>query len=178
MHHHMGGPGQMDPMMMDPEGQYGNGQIDPPVDPLEHGDDANSMSGPTASSLMGGAQNRLREKRMNKTKDKAQRPDLSTKLGNKNMPSPLGEGTLGDESTWNTDGESSYGTSLVSGSSYTDTTNPNERNSRRALILQMAKARMKSSKEAEKKEGKGGNDTSLDAPQDELEDEVAGLELD
>ena len=67
---------------------------------------------------------------------------------------------------------------MVSGSSYTDTTNPNERNSRRALILQMAKARMKSSKEADKKEGKGGNDTSLDAPQDELEDEVAGLELD
>lgn len=183
MHHQMGGPGQME--MMDPEGQYGNGQIDPPVDPsvIPHnqhqgGDDANSVSSPTKSSLMGGAQNRLREKRMNKTKDKAQRPDLSTKLGNKNMPPPLGEGTVADDSTWNTDGESSYGTSLVSGSSYTDTTNPNERNSRRALILQMAKARMKSSKEADKKEGKGGNDTSLDAPQDELEDEVAGLELD
>lgn len=181
MHHQMGGPGQMGPMM-DPEGQYGNGQVDPPVDPsvIPHqgGDDANSVSNPTTSSLMGGAQNRLREKRMNKMKDTAQRPDLSTKLGNKNLPSPLGEGTLAEDSTWNTDGESSYGTSLVSGSSYTDTTNPNERNSRRALILQMAKARMKSSKEADKKGGKGGNDTSFDAPQDELEDEVAGLELD
>lgn len=98
----------------------------------------------------------------------------------------------GDDSTWDsrTEGESSYGTSLVSGaSSFTDTTNPNERNSRRALILQMAKARMKNVKEssnaaaeknnAESDKGKaGGENTSLEAPQDEMVDEVAGLELD
>ena len=83
---------------------------------------------------------------------------------------------MGDDSTWDdtrTDGESSYGSST-----YTDNT-PNERSSRRALILQMAKKRMNSVKEASAAEKKKGeNDTSLDAPQDELGDEMEGLELD
>jgi len=103
-------------------------------------------------------------------------------------------GGVGDDSTWDTrtDGESSYGTSLVSGSSYTDTTNPNERNSRRALILQMAKARMKSVKAPEKQNATNADEqrghqepiynTNPGAPGDEFGDEfvdeVAGLELD
>jgi len=56
------------------------------------------------------------------------------------------------EDSWETrtDAESSLGTSLVSAESsmYTDSTNPNEKSSRRALILQMAKARMKNVKES------------------------------
>ena len=90
-----------------------------------------------------------------------------------------------DDGTWETrtEGESSYGTSLVSGSSiYTDNTNPNERNSRRALILQMAKARMKNVKQAanaEKKETETIQESAAEmAPRDELVDEVANLELD
>ena len=76
---------------------------------------------------------------------------------------------------------------MASESTFTDATNPNERNSRRALILQMAKARMKNVKEqttaveknAEVEQGQQEEgDVNLDAPQDELVDEVAGLELD
>lgn len=91
---------------------------------------------------------------------------------------------VGDDSTWDTrtDGDSSYGTSLVSGSSFTDTTNPSERNSRRALILQMAKARMKNVKEqstGEKNAGQGhGGKGEGVGSAGELGDEVAGLELD
>lgn len=93
------------------------------------------------------------------------------------MPTP--GGTV-DDSTRDTrtDGESSAGTSLVSGSTYTDTTNPNERNSRRALILQMAKARMKNVKELSVAEKNAVAAQGGQAPQDELVDEVAGLELD
>ena len=41
-------------------------------------------------------------------------------------------------------------TSVISGSSvWTDTSNPNDRSSRRALILQMAKARMKQHKSSD-----------------------------
>ncbi len=95
-------------------------------------------------------------------------------------------GTAADDSTWDTrtDAESSYGTSFVSGSSYTDATNPNERNSRRALILQMAKARMKNVKEASVAEKSGNEGQRDEAPHQqkkntlELVDEVADLELD
>ncbi|KAL7553414.1 hypothetical protein ACHAWF_017947 [Thalassiosira exigua] len=155
-------------------------------------DDAKSTGG--GSSLMGGAQSRLKRNRMKKKiKERSQRPDLSTKLG----ANKASAGAAGDDSTWDdtrTDAESSYGTSgygtsLVSGtSSYTDNTGPSERNSRRALILQMAKARMKNVKEhstvekgggaAMTAKGRGGGDAGLDAPQDEMVDEVAGLELD
>lgn len=94
-----------------------------------------------------------------------------------------------DDSTWDsrTEGESSYGTSLVSGSSiYTDTTNPNERNSRRALILQMAKARMKNVKQASTSDTKSGIETADSVaaesdtlpPREELIEGVADLELD
>jgi len=122
---------------------------------------------------------------MKKIQERAQRPDLSTKLGNKNTMTTPGAGTV-DDSTWDTrtEGESSYGTSFVSESDFTDATNPNERNSRRALILQMAKARMKNVKEASDAEkaaaaqGQGVSDPIAEAPQDELVDEVAGLELD
>ncbi|KAL3793333.1 hypothetical protein HJC23_003843 [Cyclotella cryptica] len=73
------------------------------------------------------------KKNLMTTLEEPTRPNLSTKLGNH----------IQDEGNWETrtEGESTYGSSLVSGSSYTDTTNPNERNSRRALILQMAKAK-------------------------------------
>lgn len=88
----------------------------------------------------------------------------------------------GDDSTWDdtrTDGESSYGTSFVSGSSYTDTTNPNERNSRRALILQMAKARMKNGTKERSAAADGAGDEQVGAvTSDELMDNMAGLELD
>lgn len=98
-------------------------------------------------------------------------------------------GTAADDSTWDTrtDAESSYGTSFVSGSSYTDATNPAERNSRRALILQMAKARMKNVKEAsvasvaDKNVNEGQRDEAppqTKNPTLELVEEVAGLELD
>ena len=126
------------------------------------------------------------------------RPDLSTKLA-ANNPKNMTPGTVGDDSTWDdtrTDAESSYGTSLVSGSSYTDHTSPtSERNSRRALILQMAKARMKNVKEQTLAEKNApiaapepqGEEDKFDAPQDEFigggqeeynddVDEVAGLE--
>mmetsp|Transcript_4223 Transcript_4223/g.9275 ORF Transcript_4223/g.9275 Transcript_4223/m.9275 type:complete len:1066 (-) Transcript_4223:125-3322(-) len=258
MHHSMGpadmghmdmgpnemGPNEMGPMDMGPTESEDQSQMyhserhDPPdADTGSHyayGDDAKSAASGT-SSLMGGAQNRLKQNRMKKMQDKrslrtdlptksggqrpdlstklggrrpdlstksggrrpdltnklrgqrpdlstksgSQRPDLSTKLERNNKPMTPG---AGDDSTCDdrTDGESSYGTSLVSGSSYTDTTNPNERNSRRALILQMAKARMKNVKDISTvgknpDQGQGGGDAD---PQDELVDQVAGLELD
>ena len=123
---------------------------------------------------------------------RSQRPNLSTMLdGDKKNAGNSKHATLGtatDDSTWDTrtDGESSYGTSLVSGSSYTDTTNPGERNSRRALILQMAKARMKNVKEqstVDKNAGAQTQETSTGMAVDaaihnDMGDEVAGLELD
>jgi len=238
------GPNEMGPMDVglieseDQDQMYHSDRHDPPDadtgSQYAYGDDAKSVASGT-SSLMGGAQNRLKQNRMKKMQDKrslrtdlltksgGQRPDLSTKLGGRrpdlstklggqrpDLPTKLGgqrpdlsiksgsqrpdlstklEGNnktmtpgAGDDSTWDdrTDGESSYGTSLVSGSSYTDTTNPNERNSRRALILQMAKARMKNVKDISTvdknpDQGQGGGDVD---PQDELVDQVAGLELD
>mmetsp|Transcript_24852 Transcript_24852/g.53609 ORF Transcript_24852/g.53609 Transcript_24852/m.53609 type:complete len:973 (-) Transcript_24852:249-3167(-) len=187
-----GGGGMMPIPMMELEDQYAEDQYadqygnrqDPPDSDIvsksqyPYGDDAKSVAS-GHSSLMGGAQNRLKQNRMKKMKERShQRPDLSSKLGNKNITSP-GEGA--DDSTWDTrtDGESSYGTSLVSSASgYTDTTNPNERNSRRALILQMAKARMKNVKEASTVEKNDAQEGQGEDPQDELADEVAGLELD
>ena len=103
-----------------------------------------SVASGAGSALMDRAGDRLRQKRAGASPSR--RPDLSSKL----EPQQPG-GEEGDESTFDdtrTDAESSYGTSLVSGtSSYTDTT-AGERSSRRALILQMAKARMKSGRGA------------------------------
>jgi hypothetical protein len=80
------------------------------------------------------------------SKESPQRPDLSTKLGKKMVKKPTPVSVAEDSWETRTDAESS----LVSGGSsmYTDATNPNERSSRRALILQMAKARMKNVKES------------------------------
>eukprot|EP00581_Thalassiosira_minuscula_P004460 CAMPEP_0183736998 /NCGR_PEP_ID=MMETSP0737-20130205/50797_1 /TAXON_ID=385413 /ORGANISM="Thalassiosira miniscula, Strain CCMP1093" /LENGTH=985 /DNA_ID=CAMNT_0025971167 /DNA_START=130 /DNA_END=3087 /DNA_ORIENTATION=+ len=202
MQHPMGPPIDMGPPMepeYDEQFQYSDqfhhsDHQDPPDDERvshnnknqynQYVDDGKSVISGT-SSLMGGAQNRLKQNRMRKLEEKrTQRPDLSTKLGGNNK-NTLNPGAC-DDSTWDTrtDGESSYGTSLVSGSSYTDTTNPNERNSRRALILQMAKARMKNVKEqsaVEKNdEGQGQEEyaSGSEVPRDDLVDEVAGLELD
>ncbi|KAL7540562.1 hypothetical protein ACHAXR_010208 [Thalassiosira sp. AJA248-18] len=208
----MGPMDQMEPMGPDDqfEDQFGRSREDPPDFnniPKSPYDGQSVASG--ASSLMGGAQDRLKQNRMKKMNERTPRPDLSTKLGGNSTTAPgslrpdlstkLGGNNTtvtpgaGDDSTWDTqtDGESSYGTSLASSSAYTDTTNPNERNSRRALILQMAKARMKNVKEqsstqnadAPAQQGQEGEDVnnngaSLEMPQDELVDEVAGLELD
>ena len=141
----------MDPTMMDSDGQYpGNAQADSnvvlPQDQYQGGEDR-----------------------------PPQRQDLSTKIGVKAMPhTPGGEGTVGDDSTWDSRTDGDY--SEVS-SAFTDNTNPNERNSRRALILQMAKARMKNSTASEKKE-----EGNLETPQESMGDEVSagmsGLELD
>ena len=63
---------------------------------------------------------------------------------------------------------------------YTDTTNPNEKNSRRALILQMAKARMKNVKEslvAEKNNAEVSGDARNDVVEDTTVDEMC-MELD
>ncbi len=94
------------------------------------------------------------------------RPDLSTKIGNQ---SP-------DDGTWETrtEGDSTYESSAVSGSTATDTSNPNERNSRRALILQMAKARMKNAKTGTTSEV----ETSQQPDNSSLVDQAAHLELD
>ena len=145
----------MDPTMMDPDGQYpGNAQVDPPVD---------TSVGLPQDQYQGGEDR------------PPHRQDLSTKLGVKGLPhTPGGEGTVGDDSTWDSRTDGDY--SEVS-SAFTDNTNPNERNSRRALILQMAKARMKNSKASEKKE-----QDNLETPQESMGDEVSagmsGLELD
>ena len=65
-----GGPGLVGGMMMANQfhDQYGNHQVDPPVDgdvdvSMNHHNDGNSS---VTSALMGGAQNRLKQKRMNK----------------------------------------------------------------------------------------------------------------
>jgi hypothetical protein len=106
------------------------------------------------------------------------RPDLSTKLGNK----------IPDDDGWETrtEGDSTYESSAVSGSSVTDATNPNERNSRRALILQMAKARMKNVKPGntttEKTEAAADAEETVTKSQHQdtgsLADQAAHLELD
>ena len=142
----------MDPTMMDSDGQYpGNAQADSnvvlPQDQYQGGKDR-----------------------------PPQRQDLSTKIGVKAMPhTPGGEGTVGDDSTWDSRTDGDY--SEVS-SAFTDNTNPNERNSRRALILQMAKARMKNSTASEKKE-EGNLETPQESMgQDEVSAGMSGLELD
>lgn len=65
------GPGNIPMMASQFHDQYGNYQLDPPVDGdidvsmkhHPHGNDGNSS---VTSALMGGAQNRLKQKRMNK----------------------------------------------------------------------------------------------------------------
>lgn len=124
------------------------------------------------SSLMGGAQNRLRQKRMNKGMDIPQRPDLSTKLGRSLMKKTDPPILLPPNGSW--EDETSMGTSAVStGSSmYTDISDPTtERSSRRALILQMAKARMKNVKETSVEEEK-------DNFQDESRSDAVSLTVD
>jgi hypothetical protein len=64
---------------------------------------------------------------------------------------PADEPSVGND--WSESG--SEMTSVISGSSvWTDTSNANERSSRRALILQMAKARMKQNKNSSHTEDK------------------------
>lgn len=63
---------------------------------------------------------------------------------------------------------------------YTDVTNPNERSSRRALILQMAKARMKNVKEssaAEKNNAEISGGAKINPIEETTVDEMC-LELD
>lgn len=84
-------------------------------------------------------------------------------------PTPRG-GDDGSASTWESNNESEAMTSVVSGSSVWTDSSPNQadRSSRRALILQMAKARMKSNKERDpaertiKEEKSGGDDSNED----------------
>jgi len=163
------------------KGQFDEGQFsqDPPDTELvskgqnPYFDDGKSVAS-GHSSLMGGARDRLKQNRMKKTMERSsQRQDLSSKLGNKNMIASPG----GDDSTWD-DAESSQGTSLVSSSAYTDTSNPTERNSRRTLILQMAKARMKNVKDTSTPVKNAVQEGQEEANDHELADEVAGLELD
>jgi hypothetical protein len=85
------------------------------------------------------------------------------------------------EDSWETrtDAESSIGTSLVSAES-SISTNPNEKSSRRALILQMAKARMKNIKEstaADENNAEVPRETGVNAIADTAVDEMC-MELD
>lgn len=91
-----------------------------------------------------------------------------------------------DDGNWETrtEGDSTYESSAVSGSSF-DSANPNERNSRRALILQMAKARMKNAKlgnnAAEKVGAEADADETVAKQQQDncsLAEQAAHLELD
>jgi hypothetical protein len=112
------------------------------------------------------------------SKESPQRPDLSTKLGKKMAKKPTPVSVAEDSWETRTDAESS----LVSGGSsmYTDVTNPNERSSRRALILQMAKARMKNVKEssaAEKNNAEISGGAKINPIEETTVDEMC-LELD
>jgi len=122
------------------------------------------------SSLMGGAQNRLRQKRMNKGMDSPQRPDLSTKLGRSLIKKTDPPRLLPPNGSW--EDETSMGTSAAGSSMYTDISDPTtERSSRRALILQMAKARMKNVKKTLAEEEK-------DDLQDESRSDAVSLTVD
>ena len=74
-----------------------------------------------------------------------------------------------------TDGDSTYASSAVTGSSFTDAASPSERNARRALILQMAKARLKNGKQ-DNPSDKADVDEAEDS--NTLADQAAQLELD
>jgi len=122
------------------------------------------------SSLMGGAQNRFRQKRMNKGMDSPQRPDLSTKLGRSLIKKTDPPRLLPPNGSW--EDETSMGTSAAGSSMYTDISDPTtERSSRRALILQMAKARMKNVKKTLAEEEK-------DDLQDESRSDAVSLTVD
>ena len=122
------------------------------------------------SSLMGGAQNRLWQKRMNKGMDSPQRPDLSTKLGRSLIKKTDPPRLLPPNGSW--EDETSMGTSAAGSSMYTDISDPTtERSSRRALILQMAKARMKNVKKTLAEEEK-------DDLQDESRSDAVSLTVD
>jgi len=122
------------------------------------------------SSLVGGAQNRLRQKRMNKGMDSPQRPDLSTKLGRSLIKKTDPPRLLPPNGSW--EDETSMGTSAAGSSMYTDISDPTtERSSRRALILQMAKARMKNVKKTLAEEEK-------DDLQDESRSDAVSLTVD
>jgi len=122
------------------------------------------------SSLIGGAQNRLRQKRMNKGMDSPQRPDLSTKLGRSLIKKTDPPRLLPPNGSW--EDETSMGTSAAGSSMYTDISDPTtERSSRRALILQMAKARMKNVKKTLAEEEK-------DDLQDESRSDAVSLTVD
>lgn len=105
--------------------------------------------------------------------------------GSENPMSPRTVGDDGSTSTWGESANSDALHSNVSGSSvWTDnSSNPADRSSRRALILQMAKARMKSNKDRDPaehtiKEEKSGSmdDASYEASQ--LSAEMTATDLD
>ena len=116
---------------------------------------------------------RLKQMAIKRIEEKSPNRSLASKLAAKRaamLPDEADESTLGGSTL----GNSTYASSFVSESTADMSC---ERNSRRALILQMAKARMKNSKASEKKE-----QDNLETPQESMGDEVSagmsGLELD
>jgi hypothetical protein len=102
--------------------------------------DSTSVSEYSQTSAMRGAQELLRKNRQKRLEMAMKKHKAAS--GSNLMTSPVGRKTDDDET--------SAATSFVSGSSvWTDTSGAQDRGSRRALILQMAKARMKKGREEE-----------------------------
>lgn len=78
-------------------------------------------------------------------------------------PSPMAVETpnSGDAGTWDDSGSEVTGSAVSSSSIWTDTSGPADRSSRRALILQMAKARMKTNNKESPVASKSKLDTSI-----------------
>jgi hypothetical protein len=121
--------------------------------PSNNSQDSGALS---RSSALRGAQELLRKNRQRRLESalRSQGGDSANNSPQK-MASPQqqfnADGTapstsIDEDGTWDSGSEL---TSVVSGSSAWTDDQPTERNSRRALILQMAKARMKSNKEAQ-----------------------------
>jgi hypothetical protein len=88
-------------------------------------------------------------------------------------PNPAVSPSRGDDesaATWESGSQMSG--SMISGSSVWSEGTGGDRSSRRALILQMAKARMKSNKESPEKQPRPAGSTANSAPIIDEEDEV------
>lgn len=129
---------------------YSNTENEPPGDPFYSSTSPETMASPKSDVSRGNGISEASQSSAMRTaqellkRNRAKRIDAERrKETNEPEPQTVDEPSVGNE--WSESG--SEMTSVISGSSvWTDTSNANERSSRRALILQMAKARMKQNK--------------------------------
>lgn len=106
-----------------------------------------------------------------------EKPSQQLALGEEEETKPtVHHNTADDESsaTWESNTSDALNSSVGGSSVWTDSSNPADRSSRRALILQMAKARMKSNKDRDPAE----HDAIVEEQSNEVEDDPVDQDMD